>query len=182
MQVSDQLVNQMLRNLPQDQQEIMAGILTGEITHEVIDTSEDQFEMQEVPVLDADGEHTFYKSGEKKGQPKLKQEKVLVQEGGNNRVIAHITSSGQVIPIRDEKGRMFLRASRKRTDGEWGFESWSGNDSRIAPHEQGIIGGDQPSKEDLLQLAQNLAEKPPTYVTINGEREVDGFIIREVKN
>lgn len=182
MQVSDQLVNQMLRNLPQDQQDIMAGILTGEITHEIIDTSEDQYEMQDVPVLDEDGNQTFYKTGDKKGHPKSKNEKVLIQEGGNGRVIGHITSNGQVIPVKDELGRMWLRASRKRTDGEWGFESWSGNDSRIAPHEQGIIGGDQPSKEDLHRLAFNLEQNPPKYVTINGERQVDGFIIREVKN
>lgn len=182
MQVSDQIVNQMLRNLPADQQEVMAGILTGEITHMVIDPSEDQFEMQDVPTVDKDGEPVLYKTGEKAGTQKTHKEKVLVQEGGKGVIIAHIKDNGQVIPVKDEKGRMWLRASRKRTDGEYGFESWSGLDSRIAANEQGILGGDQPTKEDLYAMAANLERNPTQYVTINGERHVDGFIIREVGN
>lgn len=153
MQISDQLVNQMLRNLPQDQQNIMAGIMTDEIKYEVICNSKDVFE-----------------------------KKKLIQEGVKGRVIAYITKNDQVIPVTFPNGVTFLRSSRKRTDGEWGFESWCGTDSRIAPNEAGILkaNGQQPSKDDLYAMAKNLAENPPKYVTINGEREVDGFIIREV--
>ena len=171
MQVSDEIVNQMLRNLPQDQQRIMSGILTDEITHEVICNSQDVFENVEVETTD------------KKGKTKTVTEKRLVQEGVKGRVIAYITNQGQIIPTTTEDGITFLRSSRKRTDGEWGFESWCGTDSRIAPNEQGILhaNGQQPSKDDLYAMAERLQQNPPKYVTINGEREVDGFIIREVR-
>lgn len=184
MQVSDQLVNQMLRNLPQDQQNMMAGILRNEIAYEVICNSEDIYEDVEVPMLDDQNRMVVYKSGEKKHVPKTTTEKQLVREGAKGRVIAHITTDGQVMPVTDENGKMWLRSSRRRTDGEWGFESWCGTDSRIAPNELGILttNGNQPTQADLYQMAANLEKQPPKYVTINGEREVDGFIIREVKN
>lgn len=144
MQVSDQLVNQMLRNLPKDQQQIMAGILRNEVVYEVRCNAT---------------EH------KKKNNP-----------------ICHITKDGQVIPTRDSKGDIWLRASRKRTDGEIGFECWCGNDSRIAPNEMGILqaNGSQPTREDLYQMAANLEKNPPKYVTIKGERPVDGFSIIEM--
>lgn len=181
MQVNDQVLNHMLRNLPQDQQNIMAGILRSEYAYEVTCNSEDVYEDVEVPVLDADGNQEFYKSGKRKGEPKMTTEKRLVREGVKGRTIAYITTEDQVVPVAVD-GIMFLRSSRKRTDGEWGFESWCGTDSRIAAHEQGILGADQPSKDDLHRMAYNLEQNPPKYVTINGERQVDGFIIREVKN
>jgi hypothetical protein len=149
----------------------MSGILTDEITHEVICNSEDQFEDVEVETTN------------KKGKVKKTIEKRLVQEGVKGRVIAYITKNDQIIPVTMENGVTFLRASRKRTDGEWGFESWCGTDSRIAPNEKGILqaNGQQPSKDDIIAMAENLEKNPPKYVTINGEREVDGFIIREVR-
>lgn len=145
MQVSDQIVNQMLRNLPQDQQQMMAGILRNEIVCEV--------------------------------RCNAKEHKA------KNNPICHITKEGQVIPTRDSKGNMWLRASRRRTDGEYGFECWCGNDSRIAPNEMGILkaNGMQPSRDDILQMAANLEKNPPKYVTIKGERPVDGFSIIEVR-
>lgn len=145
MQVNDQLVNQMLRNLPQDQQSVMAGILRNEVTHEV---------------------HCENKKHKKSNNP-----------------IGYVNKNGQVTPTKNKKGEMFLRAVRKRTDGEYGFECWCGQDSRIAPNEAGILHADgtQPSKEDLYAMAENLQKKPPKYATINGERPVDGFTIKEVR-
>lgn len=183
MQISDQLVNQMLRNLPQDQQNIMAGILKNDITHEVTCDSQDVYKEVEVPLKDDDDNPVLYKTGEKKGQPKIGKKKVLDREGVKGRVIAYIYRSGQVVPVPTESGFVFLRSSRRRTDGELGFESWCGTDSRIAPNEMGILkaNGVQPSKEDLYKMAENLQKQPPKYATINGERHVDGFIIREVR-
>lgn len=145
MQVNDQLVNQMLRNLPQDQQAVMAGILKNEVTHEV---------------------YCMHKKHKKQNNP-----------------IAVVNKNGQVTPLKNKKGEMFLRAVRKRTDGEYGFECWCGGDSRIAPNENGILKADgtQPSKEDLYAMADNLQKKPPKYATIKGERPVDGFNIIEVR-
>lgn len=181
MQVNDELVNQMLRNLPAAHREQMANILKGQVAFEVVDPSDDQFENVEVPVLDENDQPVLYKSGKNKGEPKTTTEKKLVQEGGKGLVIAHIMTDGSVIPLVDEKGRMWLRSSRMRTDGEWGFQSWSGLDSLIAAHEAGIIGEAQPTKQDLYVMAEKLQKQPPKYATINGERHVDGFIIREVR-
>ena len=183
MQINDQLVNQMLRNLPQDQQNVMAGILRNETTHEVICNTEDQYREVEVEEKDEDGNVVLYKSGKNKGQPKMTTEKQLVREGTKGRTIAYINKDGSVTPVKDENGFMWLRASRRRTDGEIGFECWCGLDSRIAPNELGILKADgtQPNKEDLFKMAENLQKKPPQYATINGERPVDGFIIKEVR-
>lgn len=182
MQVNDQLVNQMLRNLPQDQQNQFASILRDEVAYEVVCNTKDVYEDQDVPTVDDDGNQLLYKSGEKKGQPKYHKEKFLVKQGTNGRVIAHIMKNGSVVPLKDENGVMWLRASRRRTDGEFGFECWCGLDSRIAPNEMGILKADgtQPTKEDLYHMADNLQKSPPKYATINHERDVDGFVIRKV--
>jgi hypothetical protein len=181
MQVNDEIVNQMLRNLPAAHREQMASILKGQVAFEVVDPSEDKFEDVEVPVLDEDKNPVLYKSGQHKGEAKTTTEKKLVQEGGNGRVVAHIMTDGSVVPLVDEKGRMWLRSSRMRTDGEWGFQSWSGLDTLIAAHESGIINEAQPTKDDLYKMASRLNANPPKYATIKGERNVDGFIIREVR-
>lgn len=184
MQVSDEHINAMLQNLPPDQAAQFASIIKGEVDYEVICNTEDVYEDVEVDMVDENNQPVLYKTGEKKGQPKKVTERTLVQAGTNGRVIAQIMNDGQVIAVRDENGFMWLRASRRRTDGELGFECWCGQDTRIAPNEDGIIkaDGSQPSKEDLLQLASNLEHNPPKYATINGERNVDGFILRKVGN
>jgi hypothetical protein len=184
MQVSDQHINQMLQNLPPEQAAQFASIIRGEVEYEVICNTQDVVEEIDVTTLDADGNEQTYKTGKRAGELKVHKEKRIVQAGTNGRVIAHIMTDGQVIPVRDENGFMWLRASRRRTDGELGFECWCGQDSRIAPNEDGIIkaDGSQPSREDLLQLATNLEQNPPKYATINGERNVDEFILRKVGN
>lgn len=184
MQVSDEHINAMLNNLPPDQAAQFASIIKGDVEYEVICNSTDKFEDVEVPTLDDNDEPVIFKTGKRKGEVKTHKESQLVQEGTNGRVIAHIMTDGQVIAVKDENDFMWLRASRRRTDGELGFECWCGQDTRIAPNEDGIIkaDGSQPSKEDLLQIASNLEQNPPKYSTINGERNVDGFILRKVGN
>lgn len=184
MQVADEHINKMLQNLPPDQAAQFASIIRGEVDYEVICNTKDQFEDVEIPVLNEDGQPVILKSGSQKGQPKLSIEKKLIKKGTNGRVIAHIMSDGQVIATKDENGFMWLRASRRRTDGELGFECWCGQDTRIALNEYGIIkaDGSQPSRDDLLELANKLEHNPPKYATINGERDIDGFIIRKVGN
>lgn len=182
MQVNDQLVNQMLRNLPQDQQNAFAAVLRNEVAYEVVCNTKDVTEERDVPTLDEDGNEQFYKTGARKGELKTHKETVVVQQGTNGRVIAYINNDGSVTPLKDENGVMWLRSSRRRTDGEYGFECWCGQDSRIAPNEDGILkaDGSQPTADDILQMAANLKQNPPKYDTIDGERDVDGFIIRKV--
>lgn len=184
MQVSDEHINQMLSNLPPDQAAQFASIIKGDVEYEVICNSEDTFEDVAVPLLDENSNPVMYKSGKHKGEIKTEIQHRLLQEGTNGRVIAHIMTDGQVIAVKDENDFMWLRASRRRTDGELGFECWCGQDTRIAPNEDGIIkaDGSQPSRDDLMQLAHNLEQNPPKYATINGERNVDGFILRKVGN
>lgn len=182
MQVSDQTVNEMLRNLPQDQQNQFAAILRNEVAYEVVCNTTDQTKEVDVPTLDDDGNQQFFKTGKRKGELKTHKETIIVQQGTNGRTIAHIMKDGSVVPLKDENGVMWLRSSRRRTDGEYGFECWCGLDSRIAPNEMGILKADgtQPSKEDLYHMAENLHKSPPKYATINHERDVDGFMIRKV--
>jgi len=182
MQVNDQTVNEMLRKLPQDQQNQFAAILRNEVAYEVVCNTKDQTEEVDVPTLDEDGNKQFYKTGKNKGELKTHKETVVVKQGTNGRVIAQVMNDGSVVPVNDENGFMWLRASRRRTDGEIGFECWCGLDSRIAPNEQGILhdNGNQPTKEDLYHMAENLRKQPPKYATINHERDVDGFILRKV--
>jgi len=182
MQVSEEHINAMLQNLPPDQAAQFASIIRGEVEYEVICNSQDVFEDIEVPVTDENNEPVVFKSGKRKGEVKTTKEHTLVKEGTNGRVIAHVMNDGQVVALHDENGFMWLRASRRRTDGELGFECWCGQDTRIAPNEDGIIkaDGSQPSREDLMQLASNHEQNPPKYATINGERNVDGFILRKV--
>lgn len=182
MQVNDQIVNQMLRNLPQDQQNQFAAILKNDVAFEVVCNTEDEYRDVEVEMKDDDGNIVLYKTGEKKGQPRMTTEKQLMRQGTKGRVIALIMNDGSVMPTKDENGVMWLRSSRRRTDGEYGFECWCGQDSRIAPNEMGILKADgtQPTKEDLYRMAENLQKQPPKYATINHERDVDGFIIRKV--
>lgn len=182
MQVSDEHINAMLQNLPPDQAAQFASIIKGDVEYEVICNTEDVYEEFDVPTLDDELNEVVYKSGKRKGEVKTHKEKGLVKEGTNGRVIAHIMSDGNVVALKDENGFMWLRASRRRTDGELGFECWCGQDTRIAPNEDGIIkaDGSQPTRDDLMQLAHNLEQNPPKYATINGERDVDGFILRKV--
>jgi hypothetical protein len=184
MQVSDDTINKMLQNLPQDQAAQFASVLRGDVESEVVCTSQDSFVDVDVPVVDEDKQPVLYKSGAHKGEIKTKKEKQLDRKGCDGRVIAQIMTDGQVIPLRDADGEMFLRSSRRRTDGELGFECWCGADTRIAPNEDGILkaDGSQPSKDDLLQMASNLEQNPPKYATIKGERNVDNFLIRKVEN
>jgi len=182
MQVSDEHINKMLQNLPPDQAAHFASIIKGEVESEIVCTSQDVYEEQDVPLFDESDVPIVFKTGERKGQQKTKKEKVLVQEGCNGRVIAQLMTDGQIIPVNEADGKMYLRSSRRRTDGEIGFECWCGNDTRIAPNEDGILkaDGSQPSKEDLYNMAAKLEQNPPKYATINGERDVDGFILRKV--
>lgn len=182
MQANDQIINQMLRNLPQDQQNQFAAILRNDVAFEVVCNTDDIFQDAEIPMRDENGEVVLYKTGEKKGQPRMTTERQILRQGTKGRVIALIMNDGSVMPTKDEDGKMWLRSSRRRTDGEYGFECWCGQDSRIAPNEIGILKDDgiQPTKEDIFNMAENLRKQPPKYATINGERDVDGFIIRKV--
>lgn len=182
MQVSDEHINAMLQNLPPDQAAQFASIIRGDVEYEVICNTQDVFEERDVPTLDENEQPLFYKTGARKGELKTHKESVLVNSGTNGRVIAQVMTDGQVIAVKDENDFMWLRSSRRRTDGEIGFECWCGQDTRIAPNEDGILkaDGSQPSKDDIMQMAANLEQNPPKYATINGERDVDGFILRKV--
>lgn len=73
----------------------------------------------------------------------------------------------------------WLRAWRQRLDGFTGFECWCGNDSRIASQEQGIVT-DTVSKEGIEQIAQIMSVNPASYPVVNGEQEIDGFLLKDV--
>lgn len=72
---------------------------------------------------------------------------------------------------------MKLRASRKRLDGQYGFQCCCGNDSRLARQELGHIGFDglPPTREGLEAIYEALQKNPASYPEVGGSKEVDGF-------
>jgi hypothetical protein len=98
------------------------------------------------------------------------------------RVIAHIHTNGQVVPVRDEDGEMWLRASRSRFDKNLGFECNCGNDSRRAASEMEHLDlvGSAPTRDGLEAIWNKLQANPPRYREIDGRLEVDGFVLEAV--
>jgi len=95
------------------------------------------------------------------------------------RLIGQILDTGKVNAVADN-GKTYLRASRHRLDGFMGFECWCGNDSRLAKQEKGHIGAFAPDKTALQKVWENLNFKPSDYPVVNGEQNIDGFILKEM--
>lgn len=107
------------------------------------------------------------------------------------RVIAYIDDSGKVDetnPVIDKKGKYGLyksglEGSRQRLDGQMGFRCYCGNSSILCEEEKGIITPARPSQEDLQSIANRLSKRKNKlmYMPNNGKKEIDGFVIEEVK-
>lgn len=164
------------------QRQLLAGIINGKLVAEVYCDSEDIYEDREVPVLDEENEPVLYKSGKRKGEAKTTTASVLVREGCKGRMIGRIWDDGRVEETAAEDGTIHLRSSRKRFDGEYGFECWCGQDSRIAEAEVGVLtfDGRAPTREGIQTIADNLKQKPANYPIIEGEKIIDGFRIKGV--
>lgn len=182
-QVNNEAVRQLFDTVTDPQQrKVLAGIINGKIVAEIYCDTEDVYEDQEVVVLDDAGEPVLYKSGKRKGEPKTEVKLVLVRKGTNGALIGRIWDDGRVEEVADEDGFVWLRSSRKRFDGNYGFECWCGQDSRIAECEAGVLSfnGTAPTKEGINTIAMNLQKKPANYPTVDGEQIVDGFRIKGV--
>lgn len=95
-------------------------------------------------------------------------------------LIGHIYTDGRIIATTDDNGKMWMRASRRRLDGELGFQCWCGNDTRLAEAEAGVISKHTPTKKDLETVASRLKERTPNYPEQAGKKNVDGFSIERV--
>lgn len=111
----------------------------------------------------------------------VKQVKCLSKKC-KGRIIAYIYSNGKIREIGDEKGLIYLRASRRRLDGELGFQCWCGNDSRLCEAEKGNKGieNNAVQKSDLHEVFAKLEKNPKQYPPINGKQEVDKFLIEDI--
>ncbi len=96
------------------------------------------------------------------------------------KVIAHVYHDGQIIEVKNSDKSGCL-SSRKRFDGYMGFSCRCGNWSIQSKQEQGIMGPDMPSKEDLQKIAARVEQNPSHYTKENGATEVDGFVIEDFK-
>lgn len=98
-------------------------------------------------------------------------------------VIGTIDQNEQITPTL-VKGKMYMRAYRKRLDGGLGIQCWCSNDSRLAPEEKGVPGIEQNAvtKSDLEKVWNNLGGKIKEFVPKNGITRIDGFSIVEVHN
>lgn len=183
MQVANKAIEEMLKNADPQSRKVMANILTGKIIANIYCLSEDQKGTREVPVLDEEGNETFFKTGKKIGQPKTKTEEYLVREGCKGRHIGVIYDNGRAEPVRADDGNFYLRSTRKRLDGAIGCECWCGQDSRISEQEAGDLkfDGMPPTKQGLESIFKKI-EKNPTVVEIkNGRTEIDGFAFEELR-
>lgn len=183
MQVANKTIEEILKNADPQSRQVMANILTGKIVANIFCLSEDQKEVRDVPTLDKDGQHQYYKTGEKEGQIKTHKEEVVVREGCKGRHIGIVYDNGRAEPVRDPDGNYYLRSTRQRLDGAIGCECWCGQDSRISAQEAGHIdfSGNAPSKEGLESIFKNV-QKNPTVVEIkNGRTEIDGFAFEELQ-
>jgi len=99
------------------------------------------------------------------------------------RLIGQIYKDGTIREVADKEGKVYLRASRKRLDGFYGFECWCGANSKIAKQEEGILfhTGNTPSKTDVERIYEGIQKHPSKYANVNGSINVDGFLMEGVK-
>lgn len=192
MKAQQNVVKDMLKNIGDPKlRQFYGSIIAGTITAEVRCMSEDVYEDVPMPVLDKEGNPTFYKSGEKEGQPKTKKQSMLVREGCKGRVIATIDDQGRVDetePLPNDNAffrgvyKSGLEGSRLRLDGQRGFRCYCGNNSILCEEEQGVITPSRPSRADIEKIAERLSKRNGNiYLPKNGKTEIDGFVIEEIK-
>lgn len=176
MQISNEQLHALLSNIPDPKmRKELSDIATGKITHEILCLSEDVFIDTDEPVLNKKDEPILNKDG----SAKTKSVKTLLREGCKGRSIAKVYSGGKIV-MTSSDGKAWLKSSRDRFDGNKGFQCWCGQDSLLAKQEMGHIGESVPSNEDLGAIWQKITKDPSSYPVINGEKIVDGFMIKEI--
>lgn len=98
------------------------------------------------------------------------------------RVIGVKYTDGQWVTSPNAIKKSGLVSHRERFDGNTGFACRCGNRSIVAAQEEGVIGGNVPSRKDLAKI-YNKVQKSPTKKTeaLDGSVTVDGFQIEPVK-
>ena len=98
------------------------------------------------------------------------------------RIIAQIYENGSIIPVVNNKGMMFLLATRERLDGHLGFQCRCGNDSRLCEAEKGISGIENNAiqKSDIEEVWERLQKKPVNYPIKGKKQIVDKFLIEKI--
>lgn len=185
----DNLVNDMLRNLPDPKlREQYGRLLSGEIVKQVKCLSEDIYEDREVPVLDDNGDPVIYQKGKNKGLPKTEVKNLLVRAGCKGRVIAVISKNGKVTetePVASEDGpngiySSGLEGSRIRLDGTLGFRCYCGQNSILLEEEQGVITNRLPSEADLNTIALRLSKRTNIIIPEHVKAQKEGFAVEDV--
>lgn len=155
--ISDSALEEMLSQLPAETRKSLSNIVTGKITHQVRCLGKGSSER-----LGCNGDAIayIYADGlDEKRNPKFRVEPIIFPDG-----------------------TMRLRSSRRRLDGQTGFQCWCGQDSLIARHEAGSIKRDgmPPTRGGLESIYAALQHDPADYPVIDGVKEVDGFRIERV--
>jgi len=192
MRVPQNVAKDMLKNIPDPRlREVYGSILQGKIVAQVHCLSEDIKNDIEVPAFDDNGDAIFYKSGAKKGEPKMVKQTILSREGCKGRVIAYIDDQGRVDetePVLNDNENFTgqyksgLEGSRMRIDGQMGFRCYCGNSSVLCEEEKGVISPARPSAADIEKVLTRLSKRTDNlYAPKNGKTEIDGFVIEELK-
>jgi len=86
----------------------------------------------------------------------------------NGRVVGFVMLDGQVIEKSNEDYQVVgpkwgITTSRMRIDGVRGFQCACGNSSLLAPEDEGIIGIQRPTIEDLDRIAEKIKKRSKSY-------------------
>lgn len=170
-------VEKILRTMPAGQRRAIAEVLKGNIIAEVYCNSVDRKVKVEQPVFAKDGTRKVAKNGEL-----ITKTVTETKPGCYGRLMGSIYKDGKFRASIDDDAKMWCRASRHRLDGNWGFQCWCGNDSRLSVQEQGNSGMETGgyTKADIDAVLARVEKEKPTYPVINGKQEVDGFVIQMI--
>ncbi len=158
MPVQDNVVADMLRNLPPAQQQAYGDIINGNVTH-FVKCDSDYCKGAVIGHIMQDGRVV---------EAKLKTPTQKELKGAEKAKISYgLYTSG-------------LEGSRQRLDGNWGFRCYCGNNSILAEQEQGIITAGAPTQKDIFKIADNLQRKPTKVTQSGGKLSVDGFTVEQV--
>lgn len=159
MAVPDNVINDMLKNLPAPMRQAYGSIVNGDVVS-LVHCDSEYCKGRVIGHIMADGRvvETDLKTPTKKELAGA--EKAKISYG--------LYTSG-------------LEGSRQRLDGNWGFRCYCGNNSIVSQQERGIISAGAPTKDQIMTIARNVQQKPTKVTQSGGKISVDGFTIEAVR-
>lgn len=166
MVISTAVANNMLKNVSDPELRRLYGdIISGKFSYSIFCLNPGSFQDQ--------------KTGKMK---KYHADKCLIgMITPDGRVADNMTLNKDGVPIAG------CESSRDRLDGRKGFKCYCGNNSIIAPEEQGVIAAQRvptaPTKQDLMTILEKVQESGKGQLEfVGGWVEYDGFGLMEAES